>query len=729
MANNDKKFDKYSKLINKVYLDDETIKNNEKLKLIQDKISTNINNLDKMFVGKDNTILGLADKLQSISKSKDKKNISNIANSKNKQVKDILDLIEKPENSTIREIFYSERYRIDKYKSYEQIYELIPELADCADTMAANIISPDDLSRDNIFIKVKSYNEDDIKAKLIKARIEDLLEAFKINETIVDKISQTLVKGDLFVAIIDINKKLEGYLKESSYLYKREQDEEINTSTIYLNESSKDLIKNFDKTFASDNIKFVENVINNKFIVNLNNTNIVDEYVSLNEEYKFLNEKDNTIEKTKEDKDKKNAETKLILKELNPNRTIKVMSGTSILGYYYIEYGTDDNIYANNTPYNDVRQDGLFSSFFQKSSDEQKMDSRKKIKFVSDTIVKSLSDKLNKKFITNNPEFKELIYNLMQDKDFLEKKYIINFFTEKDVIHFKLGGGIYGKSIFEKSLFLVKLYLPTLMAAIMKKIVRGSDEKMIYVETGLDENHEGVITSFIKDYRLKNINLDSFANITTSMDIVTAFKDTVVPVVDGQKPFEIETIQGDDSPVETEFLQYLKRSMVGGTGVPEAYLNSRTDMEFAKQMSMQNANFIRKIIPWQQALGRSFTELVLNLYNRIYTEEILTFNDVELYFPRPSSLNNENMNSNISNVQTKVEFIVNGLISSEDLNRQQIMKGKLYKEFTPQIDWTKVEELQEEMEIELKRKELDDKVNNPSGGVDDMAAGNEDMNY
>ena len=728
MANNDKKFDKYSKLINKVYLDDETIKNNEKLKLIQDKISTNINNLDKMFVGKDNTILGLADKLQSISKSKDKKNISNIANSKNKQVKDILDLIEKPENSTIREIFYSERYRIDKYKSYEQIYELIPELADCADTMAANIISPDDLSRDNIFIKVKSYNEDDIKAKLIKARIEDLLEAFKINETIVDKISQTLVKGDLFVAIIDINKKLEGYLKES-YLHRREQDEEINTSTVYLNESSKDLIKNFDKTFASDNIKFVENVISNKFIVNLNNTNIIDEYVSLNEEYKFLNEKDTTEEKTKDDKDKKNDETKLILKELNSNRTIKVMSGTSILGYYYIEYGTDDNIYANNTPYNDVRQDGLFSSFFQKSSDEQKMDSRKKIKFVSDTIVKSLSDKLNKKFITNNPEFKELIYNLMQDKDFLEKKYIINFFTEKDVIHFKLGGGIYGKSIFEKCLFLVKLYLPTLMAAIMKKIVRGSDEKMIYVETGLDENHEGVITSFIKDYRLKNINLDSFANITTSMDIVTAFKDTVVPVVDGQKPFEIETIQGDDSPVETEFLQYLKRSMVGGTGVPEAYLNSRTDMEFAKQMSMQNANFIRKIIPWQQALGRGFTELVLNLYNRIYTEEILTFNDVELYFPRPSSLNNETTNNNISNVQAITDFIVNGMISQDDLVRQQIMKGKINRKYMPQVDWKDIDDMEEEMEIELKRKELEDKVNAPSGGVEDVAAGGEDMNY
>ena len=41
-----------------------------------------------------------------------------------------------------------------------------------------------------------------------------------------------------------------------------------------------------------------------------------------------------------------------------------------------------------------------------------------------------------------------------------------------------------------------------------RHLVRGSDEKMIYVETGLDENHEGVITSFIKDYRLKNINLE-----------------------------------------------------------------------------------------------------------------------------------------------------------------------------------------------------------------------------
>lgn len=726
MANNDKKFDKYSKLINKVYLDDETIKNNEKLKQLQDKISKNVSELDKMFVGKDNTLLGLADKLQSINRSKDKKNNINL-NNKNKQFKDVIELIEKPENNTIRELFYAERSRIDKYKSFEQIYELIPELAECADTMTANIISPDDLSSDNIFIKVKSYNEDDIKCKLIKARIEDLLEVYKISETMVDKINKTIIKGDLFVAIIDINKKLEGYLKES-YLYKKEQDEEINTSTVYLDENSKNLITNYNKDYANDNIKFVENIVNNKFIINLNNTNIVNDYISLNEEFKLLNEKEDNTKHKETNKEKEDI--KLILKELNPNRTIKVMSGTSILGYYYIEYGQDDNIYINNIPYNDLRQDGLFSSFYQKSVDEQKMDNRKKIKFVSDTIVKSLGDKLNKKFITNNPEFKELIYNLMQDKDFLEKKYIINFFTEKDVVHFKSGGGIYGKSIFDKSIFFTKLYLPTLIASVLKKIVRGSDEKMIYVETGLDENHEGVVTSFIKDYRMKNINLDSFANITTSMDIPTAFKDTVVPVVDGQKPFEIETIQGDDTPVETEFLQYLKRSAVGGTGVPEAILNSRTDIEFSKALSMQNANFIRKIIPWQQALGRCFTELVLNLYNRIYTEEILTFNDVELYFPKPSSLNNETMNTNISNVQTKVDFIVNGLISAEDTNRQQIMKGKLYKEYTPQIDWTKIEELKEEMEIELKRKELDDKVNNPTdSGVDDMATGGEDMNY
>ena len=33
------------------------------------------------------------------------------------------------------------------------------------------------------------------------------------------------------------------------------------------------------------------------------------------------------------------------------------------------------------------------------------------------------------------------------------------------------------------------------------------------------------------------------------------------------------------------------------------------------------------------------------------------------------------------------------------------------------------------MEIELKRKELEDKVNTPSGGVEDVAAGSDDMNY
>jgi hypothetical protein len=128
-------------------------------------------------------------------------------------------------------------------------------------------------------------------------------------------------------------------------------------------------------------------------------------------------------------------------------------------------------------------------------------------------------------------------------------------------------------------------------------------------------------------------------------------------------------------------------------------------------------------------LGRGFTELVLNLYNRIYTEEILTFNDVELYFPRPSSLNNETTNNNISNVQAITDFIVNGMISQDDLVRQQIMKGKINRKYMPQVDWKDIDDMEEEMEIELKRKELEDKVNAPSGGVEDVAAGGEDMNY
>ena len=70
----------------------------------------------------------------------------------------------------------------------------------------------------------------------------------------------------------------------------------------------------------------------------------------------------------------------------------------------------------------------------------------------------------------------------------------------------------------------------------------------------------------------------------------------------------------------------------------------------------------------------------------------------------------------ISNSTTIIKMLVGGI-------------GKINRKYMPQVNWKDIDDMEEEMEIELKRKELEDKVNAPSGGVEDVAAGGEDMNY
>ena len=52
---------------------------------------------------------------------------------------------------------------------------------------------------------------------------------------------------------------------------------------------------------------------------------------------------------------------------------------------------------------------------------------------------------------------------------------------------------------------------------------------------------------------------------------------------------EIDTLAGIDTQIPDDFLEYLLKNMLSGTGVPSSFVNQGLeDIEFAKTIAMQN---------------------------------------------------------------------------------------------------------------------------------------------
>lgn len=216
--------------------------------------------------------------------------------------------------------------------------------------------------------------------------------------------------------------------------------------------------------------------------------------------------------------------------------------------------------------------------------------------------------------------------------------------------------------------------------------------------------------------------------------------DYFIPLVNGEKAVDIDTIPGMNVETDNDFLDYLRKSMISGMGIPSNYLNYNDEVEFAKSLSMINSKFIRAVILFQKEFGRGFTEIYRKLYKNEYGSVISRKNksdtftvekeaeSIEVKLPSPGSLNMNNVSEQIGSTQSVIDYIVNTLLGQDttDENAERIKMEAtkaVAKELIPNIDWTKFERLIEES----KKTQVKNELNNPSPEDDMNSSDNLDM--
>jgi len=195
-----------------------------------------------------------------------------------------------------------------------------------------------------------------------------------------------------------------------------------------------------------------------------------------------------------------------------------------------------------------------------------------------------------------------------------------------------------------------------------------------------------------------------------------------MPTVNGERPVEIETLEGMDVDMNNEFVEYLKNSMMSGMGVPRNLIDVTSEVDYARSISAMNANFVRSVVRYQKKLTAPFTRLYQKLYlneyrfndNQESDNSIIDIHSIRVQFPSPATLAMTNISEQIQSVDATADFIASQLIppkqdgSSEDERIK--LKTKIVKDQLPSIDWEKYEGFIDEMRREIQEEKIEQKA-------------------
>ena len=700
--------------------------------------------------------------------------------SKNKVDADSVDkfkYIMEQSNTSAYSLLAAEAGRITNYENYKAIVDNIPEMALALDTYVSNILSPDDYSKAIFNVFYSNGTTDKKSEDLVLDSIKKIMDKYKIEDKIEKIIAEALTYGDSFLAVLPYSKEIarllsstdsSSFLNESLNLSSEDFkiiDEAYNLTkeSIHKETLNEDMVSQLlttkEKQFLNemvgndrDGVSFLTESIENNININstadlLRNRALADmSMFSDNVDIDFDKKKVNTAR----DAFRRSRELYLngaALKRLEPDRVVELKIGDVCYGYYYIEIGAGEKespyngetstMYAKTTsnPMNPTlnKPGSTRVGDYQTSQAAQNLNvTDEKLQLLSNIVLKVLGKKFNRKFIEDNKEFKDLLYELLRQKYIIEKGVTVTYFLPEEVIHFKTN------SIFEKITYFAKIYLAVLTNIVLIKLGRSHDKRIYYVSVGPDSNHEQAIAKVVQDVKTKEFRMGSLKSIYTILSLNPgAFDDFYLPVINGEKPVDIETLPGMDQDINNEFITFLRMSMIEGTGLPQAIIEANDNLEFARQISAQNANFCKKVIRHQKNLTEPCEELIrlLYIYENKYSSnsendnlKSVNLNDIHISFPSPGTLRLSNLVESFSQVDQVATYIakvyVPDTVNQSSLTEQEAFKQKVVRKYLPQLDWDEFDELYASFKDENLKNKLTNKVkksrNKDDNNMDDQ---------
>lgn len=406
-----------------------------------------------------------------------------------------------------------------------------------------------------------------------------------------------------------------------------------------------------------------------------------------------------------EDKSSKNDDyssvTGCYIKLIDPRRLVEVKVLDKVIGYYYL---IDTGIKVNKMPFSSSMR---FNMNIATSIKPEDLESDF-VHVLADRIVKSM----DKKYLENNPKFKDVIVNALLFDDIYKRKIRFQFIPVDYITKFAIDEDLDGEgtSMLSNSLFYAKLYLYILIFKVLSILSRSNDQKIHYVKSsGIDKNTANNIQSVARTMKENQINFTDLLNYGNAVNKIGKGKDVFIPEgTQGERGITTDILSGQDVQLNTELMEMLITNAINATGVPSVIMSYINEADYSRTLVMANAKFIGRVVNYQIDFNRSLTELYKKLMKFSLNIDNPAIIDTFSYkLNPPKSMNNTNLSDLTNNAEQTIAYVIKTLIGENrdpepnDNIKKDLLYKKVAKELMPMLPWNDFEKMLEEVEIDL----------------------------
>lgn len=375
----------------------------------------------------------------------------------------------------------------------------------------------------------------------------------------------------------------------------------------------------------------------------------------------------------------------------------------TILGYYYIE--CNRNMDNNQTTFSSTLG-GLRPR--RSTRDRENMERPSMDDQVLMKIARSISQKIDVKFINANQDLAEEIYAILKYNadhgDGKVSRIRVSFIPPEDIVHvyFDINEKSHrGISDLQKSLFPAKLLSCLYISNTLALLTRGYDKRIYQVRQTVDTNIQGVLLSVINQIKQSNFNLRQIENMNNILNITGRFNDLVIPQSqNGESPVNFEVMPGQNIEIKTEFMQMLEEMAVNLTGVSLEMVNSRYQEQTATHITMSNSRFLIKIYDRQI----KYQDFLSEIFTRIYQCEYGVEDELEVRLPAPVMLNFTNTSQILSVANELIQNIVimkMGAQQTDEMLKNEFVSGLMEHFFKSFLPTEKINQIYEDARVEM----------------------------
>jgi len=363
----------------------------------------------------------------------------------------------------------------------------------------------------------------------------------------------------------------------------------------------------------------------------------------------------------------------------------------------------------------------------------------KKFALMKKMFIRAISARLGNPDIVEDKAFNSILYSLIRE-DYITKKEIrVSYVPDHMMVYYApkidTDTGI-GVSEYQHGLFSAHLYLSNLITNQMIKISKSADREQLKIEVGVHKRIEATVQKAIRMLQTKRIAIGDLSSVDSILKQVGQFQRFVSLMKDGNPMVELDTIPGQNVDMDSDLSEKSLKTAIVSMGVPSSALTFVDDIEFARQLSLQNGMFLRKIVDRQSMFNPCNSKLLrlltMNRYpNHILNKEtsedpnkdnvdLIDIGRIYLDLPSPTGLNMTTQMEQINTASDYADKIIEtvvppGVEENEDLLKS-LLKKNIMKDMLPNVKFSKYEEMYNKCKLAAKEM-LTNKVNDADGGV------------